>query len=387
MDLKISRTIFIEIFWKSILILILCENIYNHGKSTGTYNKEILFILIIVGFLISLKKVSNKVYFNKPSFVQVFVIIYIALWSVSNESIRYALTFMVFLLWCKIYPKSLKKFYYIIIILGSIFSILQRHNGIERVSGFFATSPTLFSFIILIAIVYLLFAPNFRKLDFAFVIIGIILIVLSQSRSTLGVALFFSFYQGLNLAIMNWNLKVSLKKKIFTMVFIVGIALVISNKDVVLLILSRENGNSSNLTRIELISYFYNMLISSPIMIVFGAGGGFALKTIRSTILGSSSIVHLPLHQDILMLICEYGIFGIFLIYFVFLKEVHWKWFVWTLWVLGSFHNIIISPICVVLLVITGNSLSTNKYFHQDHVKVAAKPKCRLAPMRAPHSN
>jgi hypothetical protein len=129
------------------------------------------------------------------------------------------------------------------------------------------------------------------------------------------------------------------------------------NLDIILELIQRENGNASTLTRMGLYQLAINQTISSPQALFFGSGGGYT-RNLISLAKGISS--QLPLHQDILMIVCEYGIFGSIALYYSFLRKRKWKWYWWFILIVGTFYNVVISPICLLLTFITANSERQN---------------------------
>ena len=113
------------------------------------------------------------------------------------------------------------------------------------------------------------------------------------------------------------------------------------NLEKVLSIISRDNRDASTLTRTKYLSYFINDFFSNILNILLGHGGGYTQNYI-SSVIGEGKFY--PLHQDIIMILCEYGVVGFIYIYKVFISKLRLNWILLIVLILCSFHNIILSP-------------------------------------------
>ena len=120
-------------------------------------------------------------------------------------------------------------------------------------------------------------------------------------------------------------------------------------------IIPRSNRDASTLTRTNYLNLFIDQLKQNKDMFLIGRGGGYTQFFIKNLI-GTS--IFYPLHQDILMLICEYGVLGLIYLYVLYLKDLKLNWIIWIVILLCSFHNLILSPTTICLIVLYSNSLN-----------------------------
>ena len=66
----------------------------------------------------------------------------------------------------------------------------------------------------------------------------------------------------------------------------------------------------------------------------------------------------MPLHQDILMILCEYGIIGMIYIYVFFVRKIKINIVLVPMVILFSFHNIVLAPFVACLFIITNSALN-----------------------------
>ncbi|HAQ7747615.1 TPA: O-antigen ligase family protein [Enterococcus faecium] len=352
MKLKIKRESIWIIFSQIILFLLISEKLYNPTYFSGRYNQQVTLIIcgISLAFLL-LRKVSLK----KSDIVSIMAIIYIVLYGFCNESIRYGLVFFSLLIWSKIPVKNINILQKVLVIEAVILSMIDLSRGYERVSGFSSGSPTLFSCALAINFTYFIFKKEREKGDYIYALICVILLIKTESSSTLILFVVLTLYKiGINI------LKKFGFKSLYTKMFIaIGtlfvVALLVVDLDALLRIFNRSNRDASTLTRLGLYQKFWDMFIKTPESVIFGYGGGFTQEYIQA-FWGVSS--HLPLHQDVLMFACEYGLFGMFIIIKFLIKRYNFNFIIIAILLLSTFHNIILAPTILLLLVITSNALN-----------------------------
>lgn len=105
----------------------------------------------------------------------------------------------------------------------------------------------------------------------------------------------------------------------------------------------------SNQTRMGLYNFVFEQLKSDFRMIFIGKGGGYIERTIENSF-GLS--YYLPVHQDFLMILSEYGLIGLLSVLYAFLKGKRTKWLFIYLFIACSFHNIVLSSKIMVLMTI-----------------------------------
>ena len=340
-------------FWpQMILFILLSEKLYNHTYVSGKYNMAITLIFFVASFAFLLFK---RVKLTQKDLVPIAVIGIIVLYGFSRESIRYGLIFFSILVWNKIHIKNLDALHKSLVALAVVLSIGDYFLGYERISGFSAGSPTLFSCAIAICFIYFLFKLEHTKYDFLYAVVCFILVFRTESSSSL---LFMVALLAYKLAInifykfgwRSWFTKGSI-----LVALIVFTLLLVENLDSALGIINRGNRSASTSTRLGIYQVFLELWVSSAKTFLLGYGGGFSQEYIRQY-WGATS--HMPLHQDILMFACEYGLIGFWTIYKFLIKEYHLNFLMMLALVLATFHNVILSPMTLLLLVMTSNSIN-----------------------------
>ena len=128
--------------------------------------------------------------------------------------------------------------------------------------------------------------------------------------------------------------------------------------------MNRDNRSESTNTRIYYYELFFDLLKNNSKMVFIGNGAGYVTKYISNLI---TTNLYVPLHQDFLMFICEYGLIGCGFMYVFFIKKLKMNWLLWLTLFLCSFHNFILSPSLVCLFILTNNSLN---YQHNLEEKI-----------------
>ena len=192
-------------------------------------------------------------------------------------------------------------------------------------------------------------------------LLAIITIYFTGSRSTLIFSILFFLY---------FLLKIYMKKSKFSKVSLfmgIGIPLItflLFNLKTLSTFEIREGSEYSTQARASVLEYFFRELMENTKMLLIGKGGGYtSYETPR--ILGLPQDYY-PLHQDIVMWIVEYGILGVILLFIIHIiinnnikLSNEKKICVFILFIIGTFHNIFISPICLILIKILYNSLES----------------------------
>ena len=161
MDLKVEKKSFFDYILLFITLFANCEILYNHTGVSGYYSIYVSFILFITGFIYLILKNNGNI---KISIIAIFCIIPIVIYNFCTESIRYGIFFLTLLTWSNIKFKNLKGFHKSIVILAVIFCLIQKVSKLERISGFMI-SPTIFSCVLVISLIYFLFEKDFEKVS------------------------------------------------------------------------------------------------------------------------------------------------------------------------------------------------------------------------------
>ncbi|PED96589.1 hypothetical protein COL64_02750 [Bacillus toyonensis] len=337
-----------------IIVFFLMEKVYmSYGQITGTYSSTISVILIFV-LLILMFITKGKLSISSSIVILISIIYilssYVFIGGELRETLRYISIIIIMFLSGSVRGLKLDIVFKIIIIIG-LFCVLFWGDSIvlNRATGFFLTSPTLFSFTILISIAYLAYQTD-SKVNLIFIFIGILLIGATESRSTLLAAAILCGSMVYRRYLKKKTIYVKvISLLLFLMIaFFVGITL--SDSD----LLIREDGVQSTDTRLFFYKYAINQFLLHPMNIVFGYGSGASYEMI-SNLTG----VRIPLHFDLLVIMYDYGLLGILGVLLILRKLiVQWYWIIILLLLVGNVHNLIYFPVGVCLIFLVSNNLS-----------------------------
>ena len=338
-----------------LIILSRCEFLYSTRATSGSYNILIAGIFLLIGFLICCYK---KVEFHADDAAKIAVIGFVGLWAYDQNAIRYALVLCLLLFWNKIKFFDLSLLCRSLIVIGFLASFITGVSGTTgRWTGFFLKSSPMFALTITICITYLTFYRNAHipsKVDTAFIFLGLILVVLTQTRLFILAAAIIIAYGYLWNVMVKFIPQTKIRKVIFAVVILALGVGIMMNSDMFMSILSRDNGESSNRTRIVLMTLALSEFVSTPMSILIGHGGGYITNLIE---IATGSATYFPLHQDVLLYLTDYGIFGLAVVAVAFFSRTHWHWYMWMLFFLATFHNVMTSGATMLILFICFQSL------------------------------
>lgn len=356
MVLKFNKEKTLDFTIQVFLIILLCEKIYNGSYISGKYNSTItimaMFFSILLLFIGKCKLFSND--FWMISFIGIIIV-----YGFSRETIRYGMVYFVLMMWNKLELKNLDFVHIVTVVLGGFFSILDIMRGYDRVSGYSAGSPTQFSCALLISLVYFLFyKTEHRKIRLAFAFLTCVMIVATKSASAIILMVLILLYKILIALLDKTLINERQLKYIVTGAIVVTGLFVLANYNILLDLIPRNNRTESTSTRIGIYRTFWDILTSNFSNFLIGKGGGYTQRYIQAY-WGISS--YLPVHQDILMFACEYGILGLLCMYFFLFKNFKMNILIWAVLIVGSFHNIILAPMSLCLLILTSNIVRTQQ--------------------------
>ncbi|KHD44218.1 O-antigen ligase family protein [Streptococcus hongkongensis] len=356
---KLSIQSLFHLFNFFIFLFLICEFLYNGINATGYHNLTVAFTTLIISVLnfsvVNLKRIQIS-YFNVLSFLTLIgYVLYFG--HFSYVSFFYTIMLINIILISESKIRLENYFWIFILILGFILSTYQKLSGVQRVVGFFSTSPTIFSLIILYSCVLILDSEKIAYfLKVMFTSLGLVSIILTESRSTFFVFLLFIFYYLIYLPIKG-TARFSAQSKLL---FLGGVLLffIVIFLTFLVNIKLRENGIESSNSRKMVIEYFFYEIKQNPIRYIIGRGAGYTSQVVPR-LLGLNLQTY-PLHQDILMWFVEYGIFGFFLLVISLTYQKHINWKVVILIALSSFHNLFTSSILIIFLCILNNEIIYN---------------------------
>lgn len=342
-----------------------CEFLYSSVETSGRFNIQITAFFVLFGLAICGFREAR---FDKYDIAKVITICFIGLWAYDLGSLRYALVLSIILFWNKIVLINLNRLCRIMIILGIIGSLFTGTVGITgRFSGFLVNSPPMFALTMTICVTYLTFyMPNElpSTFDTVFIILGIILIALSQTRVFIAASIVIVAYGYLRMMIEKVIPNKRHRRTVFAIASIVLLLLVLINFSTISSILARDDGEYSTMTRAYMASMAFQAFSESPIAIVLGHGGGY-ITTMLKIATGQSS--YIPLHQDILMYLVDYGLVGTLAVCFAFFGKIRWHWYMWLVFILSTFHNIMSSGISFLILFLCFQSLMNREMMCREN--------------------
>lgn len=356
MNLVIKKSKFYQGIFLLMIVVLTFERVYTpQGVKTGTYNA---IIFPIITALILIYSFINTKWTDRVkilTFIACLGIVISLLFIGNNyrEGVRYFLLVLLTASMIQIEPWDFLGFYRLVILVGLGFTIYDIFQGVERTTGFLVSSPTLYSLIILTAITYLSYLSRHIIIDNALIILGLLIIFHTGSRSTLLAGILICGFKYIKIILKKNNI---IFKYLGVIILMIGIGVfTLSVKGVFTGSIGiRDNASSSNLTRINFIQRLLDNLTMEPTSFISGMGPGFSYS-FTSSISG----IKVPLHQDFIAILCDFGIFGILITMMFFLfSRYRWPWQGWVLLTVGSFHNLIFSPICVILIMLTSSSIA-----------------------------
>ena len=352
MMLKINKQKMLDFVIQAFLIVLLCEKIYNGSYISGKYNSIVTIMVTLFSILLLFTKKCNL--FKNDFWVIGFIVIVLA-YGFSIETIRYGLVFFALVIWNKLQFENLDFVHIATVILGGFFSILDITRGYDRVSGYNAGSPTQFSCALLISLIYFLFyRSGNRKIRFVFAVLTCLMVVITKSASAIIVMGLILIYKVCMVLLSKTLINERQLKYLVTGAIIITGVFVLVNYNTMLNLIPRSNRMASTSTRLGIYQTFWNILTANMGNFLMGKGGGYTQRYIQAY-WGISS--YLPVHQDILMFACEYGILGLLGMYFFLFKNFKMNILIWAVLILGSFHNIILAPMSLCLLILTSNTV------------------------------
>lgn len=355
---------FAALILETALFLPRLEVVYSPNQPSGTYGVAIVAIEILIAVIVL---GACNVCFTKQDAYRLLTALVLAIWSYSRVSFKYGLAFMVLLFWDKFRFLDLKLFHRSIIIAGLICSLWFDGSGV-RWTGFLSTSAPVFAFTLNISVVYLLFSDkcNGRKtVDLVLVSVAIYLIWKTETR------LFMVSSIGLILVrlmeYINYSnfIEKQYKTVIIRTLYLCLLLLLLTNIDWLYETISRDTGAASERTRFEILIRILPTIAESPVTLFLGHGGGFA-EGITEAAVGVATNV--PLHQDIVTYVVDYGLVGTLLIALAFFRGVHWNWYLWALLFTASFHNVLTSGSTLLLMYVTFQSICHRNELHENGV-------------------
>lgn len=352
----------IRFFFIATFIMTFMEQIYSPESGSGEYSFYIGLIILATGAFLAVSNLkTNDFKINLKQLLSSAVILAIILiWHVPGYlyiSVSYTVIFAIVLVWSFVKLDSYDFIFDTLNIAGFIFVVGQINNGVLRPAGFLTTSATLFSFIQLVGIAYNLYGRDRISLKTWLMLTSLLFqIIVTDSRSTLaGALLVISLYILQNLSYIFSNNKwIRLIFTILMMSLMAMTAFILS--DWLLKLFDRGiTGSQSTDTRMNIINYYISYIISG--IRPFFVGGRAGMSQFIMTNYIFPGIPFYPVHQDFIVLLTEYGLLGSLLVTKLLSTRIKFNLILILLLIIGSFHNLLLSPITVALLTLLNNSM------------------------------
>lgn len=339
-----------------VFLAIFClERLYMPGRTSGSFNSLIYGSSFVLAFSV-LAFNARKVSYGLKDFCFVAAVFYFLLWAYDSHAVQYAVIVMVVMLAGKLVIDDMLDFHRTLVVLGLVFSCIYC-IGEERWSGFLNNSAPVFSLIMIISMAYLLFHPKAKHVDILLSLVALFLIFMTETRITLLVALVLVVARFFSETSKRVAAYFARHKFMLVIVLTIIFIFVFSNYELLLSIISRSNGDASSATRIGLMQGVCSQWLQNGGTFFFGNKGGFAMQYVA--LLDPTVSGNMPVHQDILMLLCDYGIIGFGLFCFAFSSfAAKWPWYALLILAMATFHNVFTAGVAFLLLILSFNSLA-----------------------------
>lgn len=333
------------------------EVIYSPDRPSGTYGMIIVLMDIIIA--VAVLGICN-VRFTKKDALRLIVSLAMLVWSYSAVSVKYSFAFMAVLFWDKFNFLNLRLFHRAIIATGLVCSLWFDGDG-TRWSGFLSTSAPIFAFTLTISVTYLLFVDRDRvnpAVDVILIAIAIFLIWMTETRLFMAASAGLVLIRVIELIKRSDLIGQRYKTAIIRIVYLCTVIVVLTNIDWLYDAVNRDTGADSEKTRLDFLTTIFPEIIESPATLLLGHGGGFAEGFTEAT---SGATTNVPLHQDIVAYVVDYGVVGASLIALAFFRGVRWNWYLWVLLIASTFHNVLTSGSTLLLMYVTFQSICVQK--------------------------
>ena len=330
------------------LFLALCEFLYT--RNTGQWTKVVLagfFAVGVYAFFMERQKLKRL------NVIQLMVAFGVLLWSVNSQGIRYFLTLTTVVFWARHRFGALEKLIKIMAWLGIVLAFVQFAQGMTRVTGFYANSPTQMACTMYLFECYLLIRmmnTGVRPSTLLLCALCIIAIFLTETRSVLlaGAAVF----AGYGIILFVDYSPIRSKKLLFVLAgLMLLLFLAVFAKPLISFVQSkfqRTNSSDSTNTRMFMYRTVLDIMRGDKAILLFGGKGGYTHELFKG-VKGQ----YIPVHQDFLLFAVEYGLVGLVVILTAFLWGKRTALYFFMVYGVGAFHNVILNPVFVILLAVT----------------------------------
>lgn len=336
----------ISVFLSSFIFLLSMEFIYSPGAS-GQYNFYILILVNAVFLGIALFN-RGLVRVHRGDFLYFGAALLVSLYKFNSVSVSYGLFLMAAWFIQRMRFYHVKQLHIALILVSAVKTLVELVflRKAVRAEGFMATSATIFSVIMCISIYYLMTHLSAKKKvrfrEYVCVAFALICIYLSESRSSILAAAGIMAYCISSAMLMKKGKNRAASVALYLFLAFVAVTLALEYFSFDRFMTQRGNAQDSTNTRMSLILLFGRQLLENPVMLFIGKGGGYTVQT-----------ANIPLHQDVLMVLCEYGLVGLIGVYLMLFRKRKMDMVYWAIFLLGTFHNIMTCPIAFIIFFAT----------------------------------
>lgn len=349
-----------------MLILLCQERVYSPGLSSGAMSRYVYVACIVVGVAIALSK-ATVVEYRLADFGMLLCVAVFLFWSYDERAWLYSVIVLSLFFLSKVYAVDMSLGCRLLVLFGLSCSLLFCY-GDERWSGFLNTSAPCFGLIMLVLMTYLLFSGRSSRFDIALAFVSFALIIMTQTRAAQLVGVILLVARFGNTAASRIALFFHSHRFLMVVTFIALAAAIALNYEWVLDLVGREGGEDSNRTRLLLMEGALSQWLSGSGTFLFGNGGGYAMAYTAAT--NSAFSGNLPVHQDVLMLLCDYGVVGFgLLIASLYPTLKRWPWYCLLVLAMAAFHNIFTTGATLIVLFVVFQSLAGERLSGPGDVK------------------
>lgn len=337
-----------------LTFFLCCEILYS--PESGSMNLYILLGMSAITIALVFMQ-SRRSFSNLSACLWAVFILWTLLYGDGNEPVRYALTWVLIFCLSHIQIKNLRKMHILLILLGSILTIetvvLQGGRG----TGYMH-SPTIFSLQMCVSVYYLLENRQRKKYDFIYCILAFVMTFFTYSRTNLLAAGGLLVFDFLKRIYQKSQRQIPVIRMVLYSLIAVAALVAVSMVDVKSIMNLRDNAQDSTNTRLFWIAQIWNDMSHHIWSFFIGMGGGYTSQQL-------SSGVFVPMHQDFLMFLCEYGVPYLLLLCWMIQRRYRLNLIEWMIIVVGSFHNFFISSVTIILFFLSIRELrldASNQY-------------------------
>ena len=339
-----------------IAVLFACMEML-YSNISGVRNMQVLCILLALNVFAYIMYDGTRIfrYVKKKDLLGAIMLIVCLVHGSGIETIRYALMFLLIWVMNKQKIRNLEAVHIFLILTGFFLAVYQVFfRGEYRANGYTASSATIFGLEMTISLYYILFSKSEIKYKYIILAMAAISIVLSRSRSAEVILVILLSVYYLDSFLYRHKREIGQAYIAVGIILCIGLVFLSSFLDFEAFFYGRDNALASTNTRVWLIQRVISNMEGLADWI-FGKGGGYTVNILKR------GISRVPLHQDIVMFICEYGCLGTILLYISFIHPLKLDILMLMVLLAGTFQNIFTSTTGIVLFTLTSVAMQYDR--------------------------